>query len=334
RVQLVGTEPVEAVRAGDVAAVAVFGERDRSGRDPAEAALPPETDPTPITRDVLLLFDAADDLSRRGRDVLAGALGDFEEGVLERRLTERGLPAYFADPIHVADSSVALPEEVGGYALGRFLPMLLIVITLLGTFYPAIDLAAGEKERGTLETLLTAPVPSREIVTGKFLTVAAVGVVAAGLNLLSMLLTFQTGLFQFAGALDIEFSVPLDRLIVIFLTLIPLAVFFGSLFLGVAVRARSFKEAQNALTPIYMIALMPALLPLFPGIEFTPAMAVAPIAGVALFFRELMGGNAPVLLGLVAVGSTAVYAWAALAFAAASFGSEDVLFGGDSGKRG
>ncbi|MEZ4417496.1 MAG: ABC transporter permease subunit/CPBP intramembrane protease [Gemmatimonadota bacterium] len=335
RVQLVGTEPAEAVRSHDVAAVAIFGQADRPRTEtegfPDPAALDGST---PITRDVQVLFDAADDRSRRGRDVLVAALGRWEESVLERRLTEQGLPAWFADPIHVGDSSVARPEEVGGYALGRFLPMLLIVITLLGTFYPAIDLAAGEKERGTLETLLTAPVPSREIVAGKFLTVAVVGVVAAGLNLLSMLLTFQTGLFQFGNALDIEFTLPLGRLLLIFVTLVPLAVLFGSLFLGVAVRARSFKEAQNALTPIYMLALMPAILPLFPGIEFTGPLAVAPIAGVALFFRELMVGRAPFGLGLAAVVSTAFYAWGALAFAASSFGREDVLFGGDATKRG
>jgi len=326
RIQVVGLEPGEAVRSGALDAVAVFEDTDtRVERQERERTVPGAVG---ATRSVRLLFDAANDRSRRGRDVLAGVLRDWESDVLASRLVEEGLPEDFADPVVVADSSVALPAEVGGYALGRFLPMLLIVITLLGTFYPAIDLAAGEKERGTLETLMTAPVPSREIVTGKFLTVATVGVVAAGLNLMSMFLTFQTGLFQFGSALDLEFTLPLGRVLIIFLTLIPLAVFFGSLFLGVAVRARSFKEAQNALTPIYMLALMPAILPLFPGIEFNATLAMAPIAGVALFFRELMAGQASWLLGSLAVGMTALYAWAALAFASASFGSEDVLFGG------
>ncbi len=318
RVRPLGMEPTESVRSGAVDAVAVF-----------DQPVGPLAQDNPVSsRGVTLLFDAANDRSRRGRDVLARVLADWEATVLQQRLVDGGLPAGFADPIVVADSSVALPAEVGGYALGRFLPMLLIVITLLGTFYPAIDLAAGEKERGTLETLMTAPVPSRDVVIGKFMTVATVGVVAAGLNLMSMFLTFQTGLFQFGTALDLEFTLPLGRVLVIFLTLIPLAVLFGSLFLGVAVRARSFKEAQNALTPIYMLALMPAILPLFPGIEFNATLAMAPIAGVALFFRELMVGQASWLLGSVAIVMTALYAWAALAFAAASFGSEDVLFGG------
>ena len=117
----------------------------------------------------------------------------------------------------VADSSIARPEEVGGYTLGRILPLLLVVITLLGAFYPAIDLAAGEKERGTLETLLTAPVPPSAIVAGKFVTVALIGIIAAALNLGSMILTFQTGVLQITAVIGLEVSIPLGSVVAIFL---------------------------------------------------------------------------------------------------------------------
>jgi sodium transport system permease protein len=213
--------------------------------------------------------------------------------------------------------------------------MLLVMMTLLGTFYPAIDLAAGEKERGTLETLLTAPVPPGQIVAGKFLTVTVVGLLSAALNLGSMLLTFQTGLFQLGQAVNIRFSLPFSSVLVIFGTLFPLAVFFGALFLGVAVRSQSFKEAQNALTPVYILVLLPALLPLFPGIEATPVLLAVPVASVSLLFRELMAGTATLFMGSLALLSTLAYASAALVFAAVSFGREEVLFGegGDSGEK-
>ncbi|MCK5652083.1 MAG: CPBP family intramembrane metalloprotease, partial [Gemmatimonadetes bacterium] len=110
------------------------------------------------------------------------------------------------------------------------------------------------------------------------------------------------------------------------------AVLFSALFLGIAVRSRSFKEAQNALTPVYMLVIMPALVPLFPGIDFSALLAVVPVAGVALFFRELMTGDAAWLGGILALASTMVYAWIALVFAADAFGREDVLFGGESGE--
>ncbi|MBI4541181.1 MAG: CPBP family intramembrane metalloprotease, partial [Gemmatimonadetes bacterium] len=276
---------------------------------------------------VTVLYDAADERSRRAEDVLSDAFGDWADTLLARRLRARGLPEAFATPLLVSDSSVARPEELGGYTLGRFLPMLLIVITILGAFYPAVDLAAGEKERGTLETLLTAPVPAGRIVAGKFITVACVGLVAAALNLGSMLLTFQAGLFRFQAAARIEFSLPASSILVILAVLVPVAVLFGSLFLGIAVRSHSFKEAQNALTPVYILAIVPAMLPAMPGIEFTPALAVMPVAGVALLFRELMAGSAEPLASLLALVSTCAYAALALVFAARAFGREDVLFG-------
>ncbi|NNM05816.1 MAG: CPBP family intramembrane metalloprotease [Gemmatimonadetes bacterium] len=304
-------DPEQAVRSDLVSAVAVFS--DEIGTDGNQS--------------VLLLFDAANDQSRRGRGVLSDALGVWRDSLLVQRISEQGLPPGFARPLIVTDSSVARPEELGGYALGRFLPMLLVVMTMLGTFYPAIDLAAGEKERGTLETLLTAPIPSGQVVAGKFLAVTVVGLVSAGLNLGSMLLTFQTGLFQLTQAFQVEFSLPVGSILVIFGALFPLAVLFGALFLGIAVRSRSFKEAQNALTPVYMAVILPALLPLFPGIDMTPALAVIPVAGVSLLFRELMAGSGTLFLGSLAILSTLVYASAALVFAADAFGREEVLFG-------
>ncbi len=311
-------DPEDAVRSDSVSAVAVFLSPSGGSEN----------------RSVSLLFDAADDQSRRGREVLARALGEWGDSLLVDRISEQGLPVGFARPLVVADSSVARPEELGGYALGRFLPMLLVVMTLLGAFYPAIDLAAGEKERGTLETLLTAPIPAGQVVAGKFMTVTVIGLVAAALNLGSMLLTFQTGLFQLSQAIQIEFSLPWTSIVVIFATLFPLAVLFGALFLGIAVRSQSFKEAQNALTPVYMVMILPALLPLFPGIEFGVVLALVPVAGVSLLFRELMAGNVDYILGLVALLSTLVYASLALIFAAHSFGREEVLFGvgGDLGE--
>ncbi|HET9949602.1 MAG TPA: ABC transporter permease subunit/CPBP intramembrane protease [Longimicrobiales bacterium] len=311
----ISTEATEAVRDGSVAAAAVLG--------PA----PPEGG----TRSATVLYDGASERSQRGREELAGVLRQWRDSLLARRLVERGLPPGFAAPVAVADSSVALPGEVGGYALGRILPLLLVVITLLGAFYPAIDLAAGEKERGTLETLLTAPVPASQIVAGKFLTVAVVGLVAAALNLGSMLLTFQTGLLQVTEAIGLEVSLPLSAVAAIFVMLVPLAVLFGALFLGVAVRSASFKEAQNALTPVYVLVLVPAMLPAFPGIDFGALFAVTPVAGVAFLFRDVLEGDPSWGLGALVLGSTTLYALAALAFASRSFGSERVLFGEGEG---
>ncbi len=282
------------------------------------------------TRSVRVLFDASDDRSRRARELVGERLDAWGDSLLARRLAARGLPSTFAHPIATADSSVATAREAGGYALGRFLPGLLVLMTLLGAFYPAVDLAAGEKERGTLETLLTAPVPAREIVAGKFLTVALLGMTAAVANLLSMLLTLQSGVFRFAGA-GIQFSLPWGSALLALGALVPLAVLFAALFLGIAVRSQSFKEAQNALTPVQLGVIVPVMVAGLPGIEATPLLAALPVAGVVLLLRDLMAGTAQVLPSLIAFGASVAYAALALAFAARAFGREEVLFGGGAG---
>jgi sodium transport system permease protein len=310
---------VAAVREGAVEAAVVFA--------------PPADTAGAGTAAVRLLFDVSDDRSRRARELVGARLDALGDTLLARRLGERGLPESFARPLAVADSSVATAEETGGYALGRFLPVILILMTLLGAFYPAIDLAAGEKERGTLETLLTAPVPAREIVAGKFAAVAAIGMAAALVNLGSMLLTFQSGVFRFAREASLRFTLPWTSALLVLLGLIPLAVLFSALFLGVAVRSQSFKEAQNALTPVQLASTLPVFIISLPGIELNALLAAVPVAGLALTFRELMAGTAPLVPTLVAFGSTMVYAALALVFAARNFGREDVLFGAGSGER-
>jgi len=332
-VALTGEIPVELVALVEadstIRIVAIHGDVEEALRaDSITAAVvvgPPAAPDGSLA--VTVVHDATSDRSDQGRDRLIRVIGAWRDSLLLQRLEARGLARTFAQPLAVADSSIARPEEVGAYTMGRLLPLLLVVITLLGTFYPAIDLAAGEKERGTLETLLTAPVPPRAIVAGKFVTIALIGVIAASLNFGSMLLTFQTGVLQLTDTIGVGVSMPLRSVLVIFVALVPLAVLFGSLFLGIAVRSSSFKEAQNALTPVYMLVLVPAMLPIFPGIDFGPILAVTPVAGVSFLFRDLMTGDAELLLGALVLVWTTFYAVAALAFAARAFGSERVLFG-------
>jgi sodium transport system permease protein len=308
---------VAAVREGTVEAAVVLDAA------PADAG---------ASRRARILYDASDDRSRRAFELAEARLDAWGDTLLAARLRGAGLPASFAAPLVVADSSVATAEEAGGYALGRFLPLILVMMTLLGAFYPAIDLAAGEKERGTLETLLTAPVPAHEIVAGKFAAVTLIGMAAAAANLISMLLTFQSGLFRFGPETEIRFTLPAGSALLVMMALVPLAVLFAATFLGLAVRAQSFKEAQNALTPAQLGATLPLLLVTMPGIDFTPALALVPVVGVAMFFRELMAGDAPLVPSILAVVATIGYAALALVFAARAFGREDVLFGGGSGQ--
>lgn len=306
------TVPLEALRDGALDAVLVYPENGWIGQG---------------TEEFRLLFDGSRERSGYARALLQQRLDAWRDSLVQQRLAASGLPAEFLSPLQVHAESIATPRQVGGYMLGRFLPLLLILMTVLGAFYPAIDLAAGEKERGTLEALLTAPVPADRLVVGKFMAAALLALTAASLNLGSMLLTFQSGLVRFGGVVDVQFQIPVRAILVIFAGLALLAVLFSSLFLGIAVRSHSFKEAQNALTPVYILSLIPAILPMMPGMEFGLGFALVPIAGVGFLFRDLMGGSVAAAPAITAIAATALYAALALVFAARAFGREDILFG-------
>jgi sodium transport system permease protein len=310
------TVPLAALQSGRVDAIVVFPQAAWSEQE---------------TNQVRVIFDGTQDRSSHARGMVTRRLGEWGEALLVQRLEQQGLPRSYAVPLAVEETSVASAEQMGGYALGRVLPMLLILMTVLGAFYPSIDMAAGEKERGTLETLLTAPVPADLLVMGKFVAAGLMGFIAASLNLLSMLLTFQSGILQFGDALDLQFHLPLHSILIVAAVLMLLSILFSALFLGIAVRSHSFKEAQNSLTPVYIIAILPAVLAMLPGLDFTPVIALVPVAGVAFLFRDLMGGQVALEAAVIAVCATIFYAMVALVFAARAFGREDILFGSGGG---
>lgn len=276
---------------------------------------------------VTIYYDQASDRSRAARDALNDALREWRDTLVARSLAAHGAPPELAAPIETTETSVTPSSQRGLLLVARLLPFLLIMVTILGTFYPAIDLGAGEKERRTLEALMTAPVPASRIVAGKFVTVTLIGIVAALLNLLSMMLTMRAGLFQATKMLGLDLNIPWSAMGLVLLTLVPLAILFGATFLGISVQAHSFKEAQSALTPVFLVGALPALLPAVPGIELTPTLAVVPVAGVSLLFRDLMAGQADLGYVVIVILANLGYALAAIHLSARAFGREEVLFG-------
>ncbi len=235
---------------------------------------------------------------------------------------------------------MATPSEVGSSVWSRLFPFLLVIMALTGAFYPAVDLCAGEKERGTMETLLISPASRSEIVMGKFLTVMLASVLTALLNLVSMGLTGlrmaqQVGTLapspsrRAAGAAAVTLAAPtLQAAVWMIVLLIPLAAFFGAVCLALAVLARSMKEGQYYMTPLYLVSMPLIFLSLAPEIELNLFYSLVPITGVALLLRALILGSydvafryfLPVLLPML------VYAAVALRWAIDQFQREDVLF--------
>ncbi len=266
--------------------------------------------------------DFSDQVRRRVETAVEG----FQGEIVERRLSEIGLDSSYINPVAFNAVDEATSQQQAGSALGRFLGYILILTTLSGAFYAAIDLTAGEKERGTLETLLVSPASRRELVYGKFLATVTTAMITAVLNLVSLGLTALYAVRMVGSEASVGMSISFSSLILVMLVLIPLAVMFAGISMAVAVTARNYKEGQGLLTPLITISILPAMVSMIPGIELSPLLAAVPIANVSLLTKELMAGQTPWLELFITLLSTAGLAVLALHWVTVQFNRESVLF--------
>jgi len=203
----------------------------------------------------------------------------------------------------------------------QIMPVILVLMTVTGAIYPAVDLTAGERERGTLETLMVAPVPTLEVVTGKFLVVVLVSLFTALLNVASIGASVR--LIKFEEAVN----VPIGHLAIILLAIIPLAMLFSATLIAAASFARSFKEAQNYVMPVVITAMVPAIMGALPGSSLSGVSRVVPVENIVLLARELVTRDTvPWTDVVIVLLSTGLYAGGAIAVASRLFGHEAVTF--------
>ncbi|HEY4837825.1 MAG TPA: ABC transporter permease [Candidatus Acidoferrales bacterium] len=277
------------------------------------------------------IYDYNGDLkSGFAADKIEKFLKDLQRETVQKRLEARKLPATLVDPFQVKTENVAPQEKVTGAAIGGFLPYFIIVLCLMGATYPAIDLTAGEKERGTIETILCSPVPRTDIVLGKFLMVLTAALCTAVLAIISMGTSFHVAKQMLAdtpGAKDVlNFTIGMKTIGAVFLMVLPVAVLFASALIAIALMAKSYKEAQSYIAPLTILVVLPAVAGLMPGVEFNARMALVPILNTSLVCKEIVAGTYHWNYIAIIFASTCVYASAALYVAVSLFKREDVLF--------
>ena len=267
-----------------------------------------------------------------GADRLQRFFREMRERTIREHLEARALPETLARPFDIEEKNVAPPEKVGGVLLGGIIPYFVILLCLTGAMYPAMDLTAGEKERGTMETILCSPVSRTHLVLGKFLMVLTASIATAVLTILSMAVSFGAGkkmLLAFTyGAADaaLQITITGKAIVSIFIVVLPLAVFFSAALLALSLFAKSFKEAQSYISPLMIAVVLPAVAALLPGVELTPALALLPVLNTSLVSKEIISGTYHWdLIALIFLSSSA-YASIALAIAVKLFQEEDVLF--------
>ncbi len=228
-----------------------------------------------------------DRIEKRGQAVIRA----YESQLLSNRLVQLELSPENIDPVTFDSKNIASSREIIGKLIGGFLPYIFVIFSFLGCMYPAIDLFAGEKERGTIETILSVPVNRMQILAGKLIVVASAGFISAliamlGLGLSLAFIPLPEKLLSAVGGV-----LQPGNVLLILLMVLPLSIFFASLVTTLSTYAKSYKEAQSLIAPLNIMVIVPAAIGLMPGIELNFGTALIPILNVALAAKEVIAGN-------------------------------------------
>ncbi len=259
-------------------------------------------------------------------------LQEYVDELQQQTFARLGLAAeqfeVFKEPIKIEEIDTADDRESFGEQLGGFIPYILIPLCLTGAMYPAIDLGAGEKERGTIETLLLTPISRLSLVLGKFLCITTTAMMTALITIFSMVLwSFIIGqLFDVSAVSEILKAVGWSDYGLIVLLLLPISAIFASTLLAISIYASSYKEAQNYMGPLSMFVIFPVLVAMMPGISLNFNWSLVPIANVALAIKELLKGTIDYTFLIPIFASTGVFALISLLFCVYWFNKESVLF--------
>jgi sodium transport system permease protein len=248
----------------------------------------------------------------------------YENKIIDERLTKVNIDKALINPVNIAHKDVAtVQEKIGKYA-GGLIPYVFIIFCFIGAMYPAIDLFTGEKERMTIETILTTPAKRIQILTGKMVVVVLTGIMSALLAIVGLFLGLNFAETLPTQLLDVAGDILQVNFIVLLLTmLIPLTIFFGGILIPISIYAKSFKEAQSIITPINIVVIVPAIVGMLPGVELSLQTAAIPVVNIALATKEIIAGTIDYGLLSIVYASLILIAVASVAFSVRYFSKEN-----------
>ena len=272
---------------------------------------------------MIVKSDDQDVVLRRLRSIVA----HYGRGLMQDRLRWLNLSPSVMQTVELREDDVATTQERVGRALGGFLPYVFLLFCYLGAMYPAIDLAAGEKERSTLESLLTSPATRFEILLGKFGVVVLAGLASALITIVGLVVGLQQAPELPPDVLEtVQSILSLDVIFIQITLLIPLTMFLAAILLSLSIFAKSFKEATSMVSPLAFAVVIPAAIGMTPGLELTFVTSVIPILNVSLATKEVIAGTIrPELLALVYL-SLIVLAAIGLLLCSWYFRNERIIF--------
>ena len=273
------------------------------------------------------IYFKSSDLMSKAKKRINNALNQYKNKVVAERLLRFDIDKNLLEPLQIIDRDMSTKKETMGKALGGLVPYMLVIFIFLGAMYPAIDLGAGEKERGSLETLLSSPATKFEITVGKLMVVSLTGLVSGLISVVGITapMYFIDNIPDQIKSTVLEIISPFMIISVIFL-MIPIAIFFASMLLSISFYARSFKEAQSLMGPLNIIIIVPLMLTLGPGIEIDHITALIPLINVGLLTKEILAGSVETIYFIETLFSLLFFAAIGIRFSVYWFNKENTIF--------
>ena len=280
---------------------------------------------------VQVFYNSADELSTMAGERVEEVMQGAERTLVSRRLPPEEVEAGILEAVQMQRNSVASQKAMLGFLIGRLLPYFLILLTVSSGAVISSDLVAGEKERGTLETLLVSAANRNELVLGKFLTVVTFSLISVFMNIVSMFFSIRHLATQISAQQGTPLTldqIPLLSFGLVLLTMLPLVMFLAGLLLSISTYSRNMREANTYLSPLMIVAMLMSLLTMLPGMEMNLGFAFIPILNIAMLFKEIMLNPATLnpLWVVITIGSTLLLDVLVLLLTVKLFNSEGTLF--------
>ena len=273
------------------------------------------------------IYYKSSDLMSKAKRRINNALEQYKNEIVTDRLSQYNLGQDLLEPIEIINRDMSTKKETVGKLVGGLIPYMLVMFIFLGAMYPAIDLGAGEKERGSLETLLSSPATKFEITMGKLMVVSLTGLASGLISVIgiSFPMYFIDNIPEQIKSTVLEIISPFMIISIIFL-MIPIAIFFASMLLSISFYARSFKEAQSLMGPLNIIIIVPLMLTLGPGIEIDHITALIPLINVGLLTKEILAGSVEPIYFIETLSSLLFFAAIGIRFSVYWFNKENTIF--------
>ncbi len=251
-----------------------------------------------------LYYLSSDDMSQKAAGMITEIFSETQLSLIRKILADE-----LSDPsivnYDIGESQfldIASIYEKSGHKIAKILPIILIMILVSGCSFAAVDLIAGEKERGSFETLLVSPIHRRSVIIGKMMIVITTGLISLFINLASLLLTMKLGFFNLSQEAKFEFTISLGSVIGVFLCALPITVLLASILMLISAKAKTYQSGQTLIMPFTLLAMIPGIAATLPGMKSDSFLLFLPIANVVVAIKEMLEGSLKIWPMLIANG--------------------------------